>query len=57
MRFDSEALSKRVEDLEAVESSKQVSVSLEQELKSKVSELEEQLVDKNKVMLTTIHCN
>lgn len=49
MKIDSEELSKRIQDIEIVEHDKQATANLEQELRNNISELEEQLVEKNKV--------
>ncbi|PNF41510.1 hypothetical protein B7P43_G13037, partial [Cryptotermes secundus] len=48
MKIDSEELSKRVQDTEMVEHDKQAAANLEQELRNNISELEEQLIEKNK---------
>jgi hypothetical protein len=49
MKIDSEELSKRIQDTEIVEHDKQAATNLEQELRNNISELEEQLAEKNKV--------
>jgi hypothetical protein len=49
MKIESKELSKRIQDLEIVEHDKQEAANLEQELRNNISELEEQLVEKNKV--------
>jgi hypothetical protein len=54
MQIDSEELSKRIQDLELVELDKQAATNLEQELRNNISELEGQLVEKNKVNATFI---
>jgi golgin subfamily A protein 1 len=48
MKIDTEELSKRIQDLEIVEHDKQEAANLEQELRNNISELEEQVVEKNK---------
>jgi hypothetical protein len=50
MKTDSEKLSKRVQDLEILEHDKQAAANLEQELRNNIAELEEQLIEKNKVI-------
>lgn len=49
MKMDSEELSKRIQDTEMVAHDKQAAANLEQELRNNISELEEQLIEKNKV--------
>ncbi|XP_069674177.1 golgin subfamily A member 1-like isoform X2 [Periplaneta americana] len=48
IKADSEELSRRIKDLEMVEHDKQVASNMEKELRSNISDLEEQLVEKNK---------
>jgi hypothetical protein len=55
MKMDSEKLSKRVQDLEILEHDKQAASNLEQELRNNITELEEQLVEKNKVINCVIY--
>jgi hypothetical protein len=50
MKMDSEKLSKLVQDLEIVEHDKQAAANLEQELRNNIIELEEQSIEKNKVI-------
>jgi len=49
MKMDSEELSKQVQDLQMAEHFKEAAANLEQELRNNIAELEEQLVEKNKV--------
>lgn len=50
MKIDSEKISKRIQDLESLEHDKQAASNLEQELRNNMTELEEQLIEKNKVI-------
>jgi len=56
MKVDSEELLKRVKSLEVVEHDKQAAAMLEQELRNNISELEEQLTEKNKVTASLNFC-
>lgn len=56
MKIDSEELSKRIQDREIVEHDKQAAANLEQELRNNISELEEQLIEKNKVTASFNFC-
>lgn len=56
MKVDSEELLKRIQSLEVVEHDKQAAVTLEQDLRNNINELEEQLTEKNKVIASLSFC-